>query len=246
MEDIKLKILTFFKDLDFEEGSHMYNVNGVPIVNSVSGLIKHFTPKFDKENISLAYANKHGLTQEEVLKRWSTVSQEACDLGHKTHLFGELYPFNRDLEPKSGFEEAIVKFWNDLPDFIVPVIMECRMYHKELMYAGTADILCYNTITNEYIILDYKTNKDLFKNFKEKKLLKPFDNLLDNPFNKYQLQLSFYQILIEQIDFIKISSRKIIWIKPNGNYQLYDTENYTEQLKQYYNNDNRRINSQSN
>ena len=582
MEDIKLKILTFFKDLDFEEGSHIYNVNGVPIVNSVSGLIKHFTPKFDKENISLAYANKHGLTQEEVLKRWSTVSQEACDLGHKTHLFGELYPFNRDLEPKSGFEEAIVKFWNDLPDFIIPVIMECRMYHKELMYAGTLDILLYNKQTDKYIIGDYKglpldtpiltekgwsdmkslkvndkvfdkdgnlcnvkvvsnihnkkclkiifdnneeivsdyehrwlvskisgksiknivmttqeiqdyyeemnlkynnqipsylqlkifntkplnikdktlpidpyvlgvwlgdghkqdnkitqerediwneikergydigedvsqgragkattrtifgirkylkelnllenkhlpekyllssetqrldllrgfmdadgyynskrkrfvlattkreqidiavpllaslgikptviecnkycndkiikgwdicftttkfnpflrrnqdivvktnrkneyrrillvenveqvptkcievdskshtflagkslipthnTNKDLFKNFKEKKLLKPFDNLLDNPFNKYQLQLSFYQILIEQIDFIKISSRKIIWIKPDGNYQLYDTEDYTEQLKQYYNNDNRRINSQSN
>ena len=120
------------------------------------------------------------------------------------------------------------------------------MYHKELMYAGTLDILCYNKNTGEYIILDYKTNKDLFKNFKEKKLLKPFDNLLDNPFNKYQLQLSFYQILIEQIDFIKISSRKIIWIKPNGNYQLYDTEDYTEQLKQYYNNDNRRINSQDN
>lgn len=58
-----------------------------------------------------------------------------------SHLFGELYPFNRDLEPKSGFEKAIVKFWNDLPDFIIPVIMECRMYHKELMYAGTLDIL---------------------------------------------------------------------------------------------------------
>ena len=130
------------------------------------------------------------------------------------------------------FEEAIVNFWNDLPSTVIPVVMELQMYHKEYMFAGTADILLYNTVTNTFIIGDYKTNKDLFKNYKGKTLLSPFKNLLDNPYNKYQLQLSFYQLLLEQTGF-KVSSRKLIWLKPDGTYLLYNTDDYTDILNRF-------------
>ena len=101
------------------------------------------------------------------------------------------------------------------------------MYHKEELYAGTADGTLYNTITGKYILIDYKTNIDIFKNYKGQTMLAPFEHLLDSPFNKYQIQLSYYQILLEQISGIEVSSRKLVWLRPTGEYELYDTENFT-------------------
>ena len=226
MKDIN-KIIEFFKELSFEEKTHLYKVNGVPIKNSVSGKIKQYYKPFNREVISYHSAKKNGVSQEELLKDWDNKRDISIIKGNKAHLFGELYPFNRNLRPQSKFDIAIMKFWNDLPEHIIPIIMEARMYHKEDLYAGTADGTLYNTITGKYILIDYKTNIDIFKNYKGQTMLAPFEHLLDNPFNKYQIQLSYYQILIEQIEGIEVSSRKLVWLRPTGEYELYDTENFT-------------------
>ena len=105
------------------------------------------------------------------------------------------------------------------------------MFHKEFMFAGTADILLYNTVTGMFIIGDYKTNKDLFKNFNGQKMLGPFNNMLDCAFSKYQLQLSYYQILFEQTG-LKVSSRKLIWLLPDGTYKMYNMDDHTKVLKE--------------
>lgn len=238
MEKMKIDILECFKGLEFEEESHKYFFNSKPIKISVSGLIKNFYEPFDSYEVSLKVAQRTGVDQKELLKEWDEAGKKAIKTGNKSHLFGEVYPFNRHLEPSNGFEEAIVKFWNDLPEHVVPVIMELRMFHKEFMFAGTADILLFNTITGTFIIGDYKTNKDLFKNYKGiennwkgKMMTGVFSHLLDCPYNKYQLQLSFYQILFEQTGF-KVSSRKLIWLLPDGTYKMYSTDDYTEILKE--------------
>lgn len=231
MEKVKIQILEYFKGLEFEEVQHKYVFNSKPIKISVSGLIKNYYEPFDSYSISLRIAERDGISQKEVLKGWDDEATKGINKGNKAHLFGEVYPFNRNLEPKDKYEEAIVKFWNDLPDTIVPVIMELRMFHKEFMFAGTADILLYNTVTDMFIIGDYKTNKDLFKNFKEQKMLGPFNNMLDCAFNKYQLQLSYYQILFEQTG-LKVSSRKLIWLLPDGTYKMYDLDDHTKVLKE--------------
>ena len=156
MEKVKIQILEYFKGLEFEEVQHKYVFNSKPIKISVSGLIKNYYKPFDSYSISLRIAERDGISQEEVLKGWDDEATKGINKGNKAHLFGEVYPFNRNLEPKDKYEEAIVKFWNDLPDTIVPVIMELRMFHKEFMFAGTADILLYNTVTGMFIIGDYK------------------------------------------------------------------------------------------
>ena len=228
----KKEILNFFKDLEFDEKHHQYFVNKVKIKLSVSGIIKKFVIPFDSKKVSKIVSLHKGISQHEILKEWDRIRDIACKQGTEVHLFGELYPFNRQLKPNNKFEEAVIKFWKELPPYIIPVVMELQMYHKEFMFAGTSDVILYNTITNTYIIGDYKTNKDLFKNYHRQKMLKPFDDLLDCPYNKYQLQLSFYQILFEQLG-LKVSSRKIIWLRPTGNYELYDTKDYTKILIDY-------------
>ena len=103
------------------------------------------------------------------------------------------------------------------------------MFSETLRIAGTSDIILFNNKTGKFIIADYKTNEDLFKNYKGKTLLAPFEDLLDSPYNKYQLQLSMYQLLFEQCGF-EVESRRIIWLKPNGTYENFKTEDLTQKL----------------
>lgn len=231
MDFYRLQIKDFFSDLTFEPKAHKYFVNGVPIKESVSKKITRFKKPFNKHSTSLGTANIRGITQQEVLKEWDQTRDESLRVGNEAHLFGELYAFNRKLRPQSNFDLAIMKFWEDLPDYLVIVAIEAQMYHKTDLWAGTADILLFNKLTGKFIIADYKTNKDLFKNFKGQTLLERFSTYLDNPFNGYQIQLSYYQILIEQLGF-EVSHRKIIWLKPNGTYELYDCEDLTQYLRE--------------
>ena len=135
----------FFEGLEFDEPTHRYSLNGVSISVSVSGIVNQFKKPFPFEEKSKKVALEEGVTQQEIKDRWTNKKNKACELGTKVHLFGEVYPFNRHLKPKDGFEQAIVKFWNDLPPHIIPVMMECRMFHLKHLFGGTSDILLYNT-----------------------------------------------------------------------------------------------------
>lgn len=232
MEELKQKILDFFKDLTFSEEGHKYYVNvDIPLKTSVSGLIKQYKYPTNWKEVLEKTALRHGKTEEEVSREWNAEAEKGCARGNKAHLFGEVYAIDRSIEAETGLDKAIENFWNDLPEYIVPFLLEIRMYHKEYMFAGTADILLYDTRNGKLYIADYKTNKDLFKNFNGQRMVGPFSHLLCNPFNHYQLQLSYYQVLIEQIPGIKISGRKLIWLKTDGTYLLYNLDDYTDVLK---------------
>lgn len=230
IEDLKKELYSHFSDLRFEEKDHKYYVNNRPLSKSVSGIAKQFFKPFDIYNISKAVAKKRNITQEEVLQEWETKKERGCSLGTEVHRFGELYAYDRSLKPQNKYEEAIACFWKDTPKHIVPLITEFYMYHKELMYGGTADLILLNTKTNSLIIGDYKTDKDLFSSYKNQTLLGPFSHLEDNGFNKYQIKMSFYQILFEQTGY-KISDRKLIWLRPDGSYFMYNTADLTEFIK---------------
>lgn len=235
MNKMDIQFLEFFKDLEFNEEEHKYFLFGKQLKISVSGLVKNFEKKVNFEEIAQRKDIANDLLIGTTSNLWNTKKEVACEKGTKVHLFGELYPFNRHLKPRNKYEEAIVNFWNDIPSHIIPVIVELRMYHKKYLFAGTADIILYNTLTKKFIIADYKTNEDLFKNFNGKTLKAPFEKLLDNPFSKYELQLSFYQILLEQLG-IEVYERKIIWLKEDATYSMYNTEDYTVILNEYLKN----------
>ena len=87
-------------------------------------------------------------------------------------------------------------------------------------------------------MVTHNTNKDLYKNFKEQKLLAPFDHLLDMPRSTYKLQLSLYENALHKIG-LKTVGRRILWLKPDGTYEKINLESYREkiddELKKLYN-----------
>lgn len=232
MDQARNKILHFFKDLSFEEQAHIYYVNGEPLKKSVSKLIKEFVPYTDFKRIALATDNRDNLPPGTTSFLWGNKSKVSLAVGNKAHFFGEMYAFNRVLKPTCGYERAVVKFWNDLPEHIIPCFTELKMWHKRYLFGGMKDITLYNTKTKKFILGDYKTNADLFKNFQGKTLKAPFEDLLDNPFNHYQIQFGFYQIMFEQTGY-EIERRILIHLKSDGTYDMYDTEDLTEKLNTF-------------
>lgn len=197
------------------------------------------------------------MTPEEILAQWKKKSEDACSKGTERHEFGEscfyymtgqydkiLPAFKDRLTSDGGFEskypeeDAVVKMYQDMPRCYIPILAETKVYDANLGYAGTFDILFYydaelNGRSDEesgLFIMDWKTNEDLYKNFKEEKLLPPFDELLDRPLSLYILQLSLYQICLENIGF-KTAGRRILWLKPEGVYDKIKLEEFTQALR---------------
>ena len=150
------------------------------------------------------------------------------------------------LVPTRPKEEAIVKFYEELDENLHFVLAETKVYtglNKQLTdlnqdYCGTFDLLMYykhptNDSKSGLIILDFKTNKDLTKEFsrsKGKMLYPPFDDLYDESLGLYTLQLSCYQIPLEDIG-LKVIARRIIHLKDDGTYELIAVPNVTDKLR---------------
>lgn len=228
LDKVKEVIGEHFASLDFNEEAHKYKYEGRELM-SVSHYIKQFTKPFEADKIAGFVAKSRGVTKQEILDEWEENKNRACEQGNRVHYFGEHFQ-EMNLNPSDGLEQAVVKFWEDLPDHIIPVFNELQMFSEEYGVAGTADIILFNTKTGRFIIGDYKTNKDLFKNHRGQKLLNDFDFLLDRPISKYEIQLSFYQLLFEQCGF-EVEKRVIVWVKPDGTYEKFFTRDLRENIQ---------------
>jgi len=233
VENIRRKILLEFKHINFLKDNHTYKVNEKDLTCVSNCLDKYKTP-FDSENIATKYAKKNKLKKEDVLKQWEDKKNTACDLGTRIHDFAERRFYSKDIMPELGQEIAVINYWDSLDkdDNIIPVLCETKVCSEVLGYAGTFDLLLYDIKRKGLKICDYKSNGDLYKNFNNQKLLKPFDFLLDTNFNKYQLQLSYYQIPLEDIG-INVIDREIIWLKEDETYEVLPTLDFSHHIRYY-------------
>ena len=251
IEEIREKILdTYTNKLVFLEEPHEYYLDGVQYM-CVSDVTHRYDPK-SSEQMAEGCVKKwqrdqdpsykyYGMSKEEILALWGRISGEACEFGTNVHAFGEsMFYYMTDQpdkilpeckaqfadgrpHPTNMHEEAVVKFWDDIPPNMVPVLAETKVFNRRgTPYAGTFDILFYyveepNSPNNGLVIFDYKTNKDLYRNYKEEKLLWPFNDLLDQNESYYILQLGCYQVPLENLGY-KVIARRLIWLLPDGTY----------------------------
>lgn len=224
--DLIKKIKQYFSVVTFvEEGHKYYYQNESPL--SVSKLIEHYIDKPDFDLIAQRIAIRDNKTVEEVKQPWIDKTKYACDRGHEIHEFAEQLV---SIEQKRLEDEAISKFWEDLSERYVVLVLELPMIHKYYIYCGTPDVILYDLWTDTIVIVDYKSNEDLFKNFRGQRLKEPFFFLEDCPFNKYQIQLCYYQLLVEQLN-LEVSERWIVHVK-DTNYKIFKTDDFTIELKQ--------------
>lgn len=125
-----------FQELSFDEDRHTYKLNGF-IIPSVSTIMRPLSSSY------------YGKVDEEVLRK-------AADRGTKVHAAVENFLLFgiEDIEP--SLEGYFYGFKKWIMDFEPEVLgTECRVYHKTLNYAGTADFPC--AINGAPTLVDFKT-----------------------------------------------------------------------------------------
>ncbi len=125
-----------FKELQFKEDTHTYTVNGF-VVPSVSHIM---------EPLSNAY---YGGVDKDTLSRAASRGTSVHAAVENYLLFG-IEDISKEL---SGYFAGFKKWIDEYKP--VPVKTECRIYHRTLNYAGTADLPCY--IDGDLTLVDFKT-----------------------------------------------------------------------------------------
>lgn len=258
IKQIKDKILTSFENkISFISESHEYFKDGEKFtcVSDITHIYKPVSGEQMAENCVARWKREmnpsykyFGMTKEQILEMWSIKSKGACDLGTDVHSFGEamFYYFTEQMDvlpddlkgnflhgkphTKNKFESAIFDFWKNLPPGLHPVLCETRVFNESgTKYAGTFDILFCDDNGNLWIF-DYKTNEDLYKCYKDTRLKHPFQEYQDMNISYYMLQLGLYQIPLENIGFTVVN-RVIVWLKPDGTYNLIYLKDVTDILR---------------
>jgi hypothetical protein len=229
LDNIRRKILLAFKHLNFLKENHSYHINDKTLT-CVSTCLDKYKEKFDSNKVSESYAKKNKLKQADVLKEWKAKADEACILGTRVHDFLEKLFNNQEVVPELNQEIAALNYWNSIKDTYIPVLCETKVYSEVLNYAGTFDLLLYDKERKGLVICDYKTNSDLHSVFKDSTLKYPFHILPASNFHCYELQLSFYQIPLEDIG-LEIIDRQVIWLKKDTTFEVLPTKDYTGKIR---------------
>ena len=263
---VRAHILDSFKDLQFDEGPHVYTLHGNKIP-SVTTILGKYEQPFNAQEVATSYAKKNGMTPEYWLRQWKWKNKIATTTGTLVHEFGESLAYvahghpelitesckckylidENWLIPTRAKEEAVIKFWSDVPPCLHFVLAEAKMYtnsnpdprtHLKQQLAGTADIIFWyidenNPRNNGIVIGDYKNNEELQKEYSRshnKMMLPPFDQFYSEPLSEYVAQFSTYQIPLEDIG-LPVIARRLIWLKPDGTYEKIATPDISQLIR---------------
>lgn len=235
---VKQALESAFSGLSFDEASHTYKLKGQKLI-STSKWLKQYYESFNTYEIAKAKANKFNkencndaqIDHFYYIYRWKQISEAATNTGTRVHNYAEYnYPLFSDT-PYCEQEQGVVDFYKDLDSKYEVVFLELKMFIEKYGKAGTADIILYNNDTGNILLADWKTNqKNILQHYKGKTMLKQFSHLTDCALNKYSLQLSDYQNMIEMNTGLKVEDRWIIHLSSSDytqkDYSKRNDDNY--------------------
>lgn len=253
IKEIQNKIQQAFGKYDFIENGHYYLCNGKRVGISTTGLIALYENEFDKETISLQKANDRGISQSEILEEWRIENLHSTIKGSLVHLYAQSLWEHKKFEidysniPKEinlnrlKAEIDILKkqadnFYNDYKDMYELIGCEIYLGDKDYDECGATDIVFYNKYTEEIVIADFKTNKEIKReSYRHKKMLIPLHKLDDCNYSHYSLQLSAYKYKFEKNTGLKVAETFIIYFNVNAdNYEIIEPLNVEKEIKKIY------------
>ena len=229
LEEVKQKLKVFDKYKFFENG-HYYTYKDKQVGISVTKYISQFENEFDSDTLSQKVADKDGISQFEVLNEWKRKGEYSCLKGTAIHEWLqdnyanreykfdlsqlEEYPEYYKIEDIEHLKQMAIDFINDYKNRYILIGDEILCGIPDFDIASAIDLLFYDTINNEVVLADIKTNTDL-KGWKStpsyvKKMLQPLENIKDITFEHYKIQLSIYRYFLEEYAHIPISDNMFI------------------------------------
>jgi ATP-dependent exoDNAse (exonuclease V) beta subunit len=190
------------KRIAFEDESHSYfDTETGDQLTSVTTVLKQWKQDFDEDTVSNRCAIKEGVSQDEILERWSIKRDLACELG--TYLHQGLEDSMNGLKPELDFNKyakakIVQRFIKEVLEAgkIEPVLVEPIAYSLEHGIAGQVDLV--GKTSKGIFVFDWKTNEEMKTSNFYQQMKIPFRDLDDCNFNHYQIQLNTYRELLQR------------------------------------------------
>jgi ATP-dependent exoDNAse (exonuclease V) beta subunit len=252
-----------FDGIKFFDKNHTYTIDNNPAKMSVSGLIKKYEKPFDQNRISEYVAKRDEKTVEQVLSEWEYLREYSCYKGSEFHKFVENFLSRKQTTiDKQGIvnffrifnsfykNNSIQLYYEEMAHLIKNFLNFYEWWKKDHILiksefvvgdklsniCGTIDNLSFNKKTKEFVIFDYKTNKEIKKqNPRDETFLAPFEYLSHCEYIKYSLQMWLYQTIIEKNSPYKVPSSYIVWIADKKNFELMETLNLKKEAEMLLN-----------
>lgn len=234
-------------EITFDEGPHIYTINGDSSFTSVTTWVhKHFE-KFDADKIisnmmrSRNWQNSkyYGKTPHEIKKEWEQNRDEAADAGTKMHYDIECF-YNmcyKNTNNSTEFE-YFNNFQKDIGSMMTPYRTEWMVFHEEYHLAGSIDMV-FEKEDGTLLIYDWKRCKEIKKvNPWNKYSITPkLEHLPDTNFWHYSLQLNTYKKILEEKYGKVVSGMYLVCLHPNNanrNYLRFKVPDLQDDLKEIF------------
>ena len=157
--------------ISFDEGPHIYTIDGDSDYMSVTSWNSTHFPKFDADSVISKMMNSprwpkspyFGMTREEIKMKWNNDSIEASEAGTKMHYNIECFYNGMDVEDDGSLEWKYFREFNEsVGNELTPYRTEWMVWDKELRLAGSVDMLFENP-DGTLQIYDWKRSKKVVK-----------------------------------------------------------------------------------
>lgn len=251
--DEMLKVLKdSFKDFKFYEDGHYYECKGKRVGVSVTTFIHEYCNEFDELGMAEKSAIKNNKSVQEILNEWHYKRDFSCEKGTDGHNYSQhLWSGNKyemlKFDMSEKYYESVFKihrqaenFYRDYKDHLEHLVDELPIGSEEFNIASCCDHLFYNKLTGGLVLVDYKTNTDIYKdkkyyeNARKKppKMKIPLQHLEDLTITHYYIQLSIYKFLIEKYTGLKVDEMFIVYMSENiENYEIIEIPYLEKEVK---------------
>ena len=218
--------------ITFDEGPHIYTIDGDSDYMSVTTWNHRHFPKFDADKIignmmrSRKWKNSpyFGMSPNQIKSQWRENGRKASTAGTKMHYDIECYYNDLEIEVDEDCIEFeyFQRFDRDVGEKLEPYRTEWMVWDKDLKLAGSIDMVFANN-DGTLQIYDWKRCKEIRKeNRFESASTSCISHLPNTNFWHYSLQLNTYKYLLEKDYNKKITDMYLVCLHPNnknGSYQ---------------------------
>jgi len=231
--------------IKFDEGPHIYHIDGDSKFTSVTTWNHSHFKKFDSNKIiEKMMMNKEkwkknkyfGMSKTEIKNLWRENGRNAAEMGTQMHYDIECFYNNMAVNNNSKEYKYFLNFYKQHLE-LTPYRTEWMIYHKELKLAGSIDMLFKNK-EGGLEIYDWKRCKEIRKENKwDQAVTECIDHLPDSNFWHYSLQLNTYKAILESKYDVKVTGMYLVCLHPdnkNSSYLKFKVPHLKTELKNLF------------
>ena len=230
--------------ITFDEGPHIYTIDGDSDYMSVTTWNHSHFPHFDADAIiekmmkspKWPQSKYYGQTPEEIKAGWDKNRDEASAAGTKMHYDIECSYNGADINNNSVEWQFFQDFLRD-HGHLRPYRTEWMVWDAELRFAGSIDMVFAND-DGTLSIYDWKRCKEIKKDNRwQNATTECIAHLQDCNYNHYSLQLNTYKALLEKNYGVKIKDMFLVCMHPNNankSYQKIQVRDMPDEIRRLF------------